>query len=349
MTPGRDHGQTLVVGGYGYRNLGDEAILAGLLTTLDRERVTVVSRDPSGTARQHGVRSASRAAAVPALASHANVVIGGGGLFGRDMGAIGRLLPLFGEAAARLGRTVRLRGVGLDHDIADGEARLLRRLLRVADEVVVRDLESVDVAEQLGVDAALAPDLSTFLEPASSAAAVRALASAGVDLMRPVVVLALTDVNPRLGDRVERAVAIVAAARPDLEFVAIPMSRHPAVAAHDDRLIAERLIHRVPTVRLLELDDPALALGVFGRSAAVIGMRYHSLLFADRMGAPLVAIPYAEKCRHWLAERGHAAVVPDGAALFEALDRAVRFPTGAASSARQSAARPAVAGGWRPS
>ena len=44
-----------MVGAYGYRNVGDEAILAGLLTTLGGRRVTVVSRSPAETSALHGV------------------------------------------------------------------------------------------------------------------------------------------------------------------------------------------------------------------------------------------------------------------------------------------------------
>ncbi len=47
----------LVVGGYGYRNVGDEAILASLLRALEGRRVTVVSRLPAETTAMHGVRA----------------------------------------------------------------------------------------------------------------------------------------------------------------------------------------------------------------------------------------------------------------------------------------------------
>ena len=93
----------LIVGGYGYRNVGDEAILAGLLERLAHRRVTVVSRSPEETSPMHGVRSVSIARALPELFRHRSLIIGGGGLFGRDMGGLGRLLPAFGLLAQGLG------------------------------------------------------------------------------------------------------------------------------------------------------------------------------------------------------------------------------------------------------
>ena len=325
-------GRTMVVGGYGYGNLGDEAMLAGLLTTLDRTQVTVVSREPRETTRAHGVRSISLRRAPLAIASHRTVLIGGGGLFGRDMGRIGRLLPVAGEAAARLGCTVRIRGVGFDRQMSPVRARLLRRLLRVASEVTVRDRESVEIARELGAAADLQPDLSTLVPPAGPAEALRALSATGVEPGRPVVILALTAVEPVLSKKVERAIGEVVAARPDLAFVALPMSRHPTVPTHDDRVLAARLTRRVPSIRLLEIDDPALALAVIGLSAAVVGMRYHSLLFADRMGVPLVAVPYAEKCRHWLIEHRQIPATPDAEGIAAGLARALRGTSEARAS-----------------
>lgn len=81
-------GPTLVVGGYGYRNAGDEAILGGLLRLIGRGEVTVVSRAPAETAATHGVRSIGLSEAPLAVRAHRGIVIGGGGLFGRDMGGL---------------------------------------------------------------------------------------------------------------------------------------------------------------------------------------------------------------------------------------------------------------------
>ena len=69
----------LVVGAYGYGNVRDEAVLAGLLAKLGDRSATVVSRDPAATARLHGVASVGIGGAISALGRHRSVVIGGGG------------------------------------------------------------------------------------------------------------------------------------------------------------------------------------------------------------------------------------------------------------------------------
>ena len=314
----------LVVGAYGYRNVGDEAILAGLLARLGERRVTVVSRDPEATRREHGVDAIAIGGAAGALLRHRSVVIGGGGLFGRDMGAIGRLLPAFGLTAAALGRRVLIEGIDLDARLTPTARLLVPSLMRRAAHVSVRDRRSVGLLRDRGVVADLAPDLSAWM-PAAPASDGRALLrSARVDIGRPVVGLALTGVVPSLAEDVLRAVVGAMDAMPDTQFVFLPMSRHPRVAAHDDLVLAHRLRELRPRLAVVEdAAHPSVVLAAFAQLTAVVAMRYHAMLFAERAGVPLVPLVYAEKTLRWLAERGLSAVPPATPRLLAALREAV--------------------------
>jgi polysaccharide pyruvyl transferase WcaK-like protein len=310
-----------VVGGYGYRNVGDEAILAGLVSALAGHRMTVVSRMPAETAARHGVRSVPVTAAVAELARHRSLVIGGGGLFGRDMGALGRMLPAYGLFASGLGRTVAILGVGIDRDLPVLAAQGLQRLARRAAQVMVRDQASLHVLEAWGVDADIGPDLSSWVEPASPATATALLRLAGIDTRKPVVGLTLTAVNPSLTDAVLAAVGDAMDAFPDIQFAFIPMSQHPFVAGHNDLLLGRRLRDRQPRLKLVEgWTHPSEVMALHGQLSVLVGMRYHSLLFADRGGVPMIPIAYADKVTGWLAERDQAAVEPRGADLIHHLD-----------------------------
>ena len=274
---------TLIVGGYGYRNVGDEAILAWLLRLLGPDHVTVVSRTPAETAARHGARSIGILGALPALRRHRGVVIGGGGLFGRDMGLVGRLLPLFGLVAVALGRDVAMIGVGIDAGMPRGVAFLTRALARRAGVVVVRDRASAAELATRGVAAAVRRDLSTLAPSAGRRDGMRSLRAAGLDPgRRPVVGLCLTAVNPGAVEAVVAAIVGVVDALPSIDFCLVPMSRHPFVAAHNDEVLARRLIAFRPRIRLLETEDPSVVLGVFEALSAAVCMRYHSLLFAER-------------------------------------------------------------------
>lgn len=313
----------LVVGAYGYRNVGDEAILDGLLHRLAGRRVTVVSRSPAETSAQHGVPSIGLGAAVSALRDHRAVLIGGGGLFGRDMGRVGRLLPLYGLLAAALGRTVLVEGVGIDSGLRGAHRLLVERLLAAARTVAVRDQASAAVLRGWGIDASVGGDLSARV-PAAPARIGRALLrAAGIDDKRPVIGLCLTSVNEAVAPAMIAAVGDLMRSHPELQFCFVPMSQHPWVAGHNDLLLARRMQADWPQLRILEgTHSPAAVLSLFGALDAVVGMRYHSLLFAERSGTPLVAISYAPKCDAWLAERGIRPVRPDARALARALARA---------------------------
>jgi polysaccharide pyruvyl transferase WcaK-like protein len=328
----------LIVGGYGYRNAGDEAILAGLLRLTGRDGVSVVSRAPAETAAIHDVRSIPTRDAPTTLATHRGLVIGGGGLFGRDMGTLGRLLPLAGLLATSLGREVTLLGIGADRDMPSTARRLLGLLGRRARGVVVRDVASRDVLAALGIEAVLAPDLSSLVDSAGAVAGRRVLEAAGLHpTRRPVVGLALTGIDAGLSERVEQAMIAAIDALPDVDFAVVPMSRHPFVAGHNDELLARRLAALRPRLRIVAPpDDTTKLLGLFEAFAAAVCMRYHSLLFAERAGIPIVPIAYAEKCRHWLAEHGRVNVEASPATVVAALGAALERSGGRARLVRRA-------------
>ncbi|MEX0626202.1 MAG: polysaccharide pyruvyl transferase family protein [Chloroflexota bacterium] len=312
----------LVVGAYGYRNAGDEAILAGLLRTLAGRRVTVVSRSPAETAALHGVCAIGLSGSVGALRRHRSVLIGGGGLFGRDMGRIGRLLPLYGLLAAALGRTVRIEGVGIDPDLTGIHRLLVRRLLQAAAQVSVRDGVSAAVVREWGFDVVASDDLSAHMPAAPAAIGRGLLRTAGVGEGRKVVGLCLTAVNDAITDRVSAAVLAAMRRHPEMEFCFIPMSQHPYLEGHNDLVLARRLQASWPGLRIVEgAHHPSALLSLFGSLDAVVGMRYHSLLFAERAGVPLVPLSYAAKSDAWLAERRLRAVPATVAGLSRALAR----------------------------
>jgi polysaccharide pyruvyl transferase WcaK-like protein len=317
----------LVVGAYGYRNLGDEAILAGLLRELGTEaRLTVVSRSPAETEALHRVRAVGLASVIGELRRHRSVLIGGGGLFGRDMGRLGRLIAPFGVLAAATGRTVAVHGVGIDRSLPITSVQALRLLARQATAFSVRDSASLATAAGWGIEAALVDDPSGAMPSASRQEGRALLRGAGLDLSRPIVGLSLTDVEPAIGRQLAPAVRQLVDALPEVQFCVIPMSQHPFVPPHNDLLLGLRLQAEVPRLAVLKgFHHPSRVLAAFGVLSGAICMRYHSLLFAERARTPIVAVPYAEKCETWLAERGMAATPLTGPALVDSL-RSVMAP-----------------------
>jgi polysaccharide pyruvyl transferase WcaK-like protein len=311
----------LVVGGYGYRNVGDDAMLAGLLELLRNRRVTVVSRAPAETSAMHGVPSVGLGSAARALRAHRSVVIGGGALFGRDMGRVGRLLPAFGLLAAKSGRQVFIEGVSLDRNgrgvVAD---RAVRELLRAAGRVVVRDSQSAEAASEMGIDASIAPDLSAHMPLAPTPAGRQLLRLAKVQFRSPIVALCVTAVNCEVAERLEPALIEAIESLAEVEWCLVPFSQHPFVASHNDLLFARRIQSLAPQVRIVDGHyHPALVMAMLRHASVVVGMRYHSLVFAERLQLPLVPISYATKCDSWLKERGLTSTLVASGAVRAAL------------------------------
>ena len=155
----------LLCGYYGFSNLGDDAVLANLLSLLSPHfAVTVLSAHPHDTARQFGVRSISRTnlIAVRNAARRADLfLLGGGNLLqnetsNRSLYYYTHLLRL----AKRMGcRTCLLGGIGRLN--AWGEAAV-RRALPCLDGALLRtprDIERLDgLTDGKAVPHALLPD-----------------------------------------------------------------------------------------------------------------------------------------------------------------------------------------------
>lgn len=312
--------RVMILGAYGMGNVGDEAILGGLLQRATaRERLVVVSGAPAETEALHGVRAVGPSGALPALRDVDALLIGGGGLFSRHMGRFGRMIPLFGLSALAMGKPVTIEGVSVDRSLPPMAKPFLIQLARRAVRVAVRDQHSARVLRAWGIDAAVEPDLSTYLEPPGKEESMGTLASTGLDPTRPVVGLCLTAVEPNLDPVLEMMPAVIERL-PGVQFCFVPMSRHRSVSRHNDVLPARRIQRRAPDLRILTgLHHPREVLGLFSHFSAAVCMRYHSMLFAQRMGVPVIGIPYAQKCESWMREHRLRTVPLTEDALVEAI------------------------------
>ncbi len=322
----------LVLGAYGYRNAGDEAVLAGLLAELGSATpVTVVSRSPVETTMLHGVPAVGLVGLPRALGRSRSLLIGGGGLFGNGMGRLGQLIAPIGLLAAAGGRRVAITGVGVDADIPIATVAALRLLAPRLAGLGVRDSGSATVLAGWGIEAVVGDDLSEAMVAAPAEEGRALLAAAGIGFDRPIVGLCVSS----LGDeafvlQLEAAIGFLLREVPTVEYCLIPLSQHPFVPGHNDLLLARRLRRASPRLAVLEdTGDPARLVAAFAFLSAVVSTRYHGLRFAARAGVPVVGIGATAKVRHWLAERGQVPTPLSGAhvthAVRSALERSVQW------------------------
>jgi polysaccharide pyruvyl transferase CsaB len=296
-----------ISGSYGGMNLGDEAILQGILGELRAStsaEITVFSRNPADTLARHrvehaiNVRALTRKEATPVIRKLDLFVLGGGGiLFDDEAEAYLREVLIAHEA----GVPVMLYAISAG-PLARRTSRLAvrdalnaspRTVITVRDRLGLRLLEDVGVTQEIHLTA----DPAFLLEP--EALPVEALKAEGVDLQGHVVGFSVREPGPAAPDiDPEQYYALLANAadfvveRFGAEVVFVPMEKfdvqhsHGVVAHMRFPERAEILRRRYSSRQILDL---------MGRFDFAIGMRLHFLIFAALQGTPFSALPYASK------------------------------------------------------
>ena len=267
----------VVSGYYGARNLGDEALLAGLLAGLRARAagvVQVLSMDPAHTRAVHGVPARQRLRGLPAALLGSDVLVSGGGGLLQDVTSARSLGYYLGviRAARFLRRRVVVYGQSLGPLSVGGQRRVQRALRGLP--LGLRDAPSLALAQRLGLPATEVADAALALPvpPASQRDALVLVPRGGL----PQATMALR----ALGEEAQaRGLGVeVLACQPALD--------QPEVA---------RLHTRLPELRQLPAEPPEAALAALAGARLVASVRLHGLVLATVAGAPHVGLAYDPK------------------------------------------------------
>ena len=296
-----------ISGSYGGMNLGDEAILEGVLgglrASLEAE-VIVFSLNPADTLARHPVeqainpRSLTRKEIAPVIGSLDLLILGGGGiLYDADAPTYLREVGL----ATDLGVPVLLYAISAGPLTTEASRRAVREALNASEAIAitVRDRESCRLLDDVGVrsEVRLTADPAFLLEPEPLSAAV--LEAEGVDFSRDLVGFSVREPGPAAPnidpDEYHEMLANAAdflIERFDAEVLFVPMEKidvrhsHAVVAHMRNAERAEILRRRYSPRQILDL---------MGRFEFVVGMRLHFLIFAALRGVPFAPLPYGSK------------------------------------------------------
>jgi polysaccharide pyruvyl transferase CsaB len=167
MSAGRKPVRLLMTGGYGFGNLGDEAILGSVLQMIqgDRElnsRIRVISGNPRTTGLYHpgiekAVEGSEEAFEREIRKAHA-LLFGGGGIF-YDFGNPNlenlRARCRMAQNALEKGKELLFLGIGIDNLELEQNKVVLRDVLQKATLITVRDSRSLRSLRQIGFDGAV--------------------------------------------------------------------------------------------------------------------------------------------------------------------------------------------------
>ncbi len=278
--------KVLISGYYGFGNLGDEALLSGLVKGLQEKghRVTVLSTDPAATTRLHGVAAVHRlGAALPALLHHDALVSGGGGLL-QDKSSARSLHYYLG--LLRLAKLLRKRAVVYAQSVGPLSPRGEKATAKVLQglKVAVRDEASQRLLAGLGVRAALTADAALLLEATKTS-------GAGA----PVLLIPRAGYPDITAGLVTVARALVGAGQGVAAM---------AIQENEDRPCLYEMASRVPELQLWRARTPGEALAHIARARYVVSARLHGLVLAAVAHRGFSGLVYDPKVAAFLEEVG---------------------------------------------
>jgi polysaccharide pyruvyl transferase CsaB len=303
-----EHGRKLrigISGSYGGMNLGDEAILQGIVGEIRRNvsaQITVFTRNPADTLARHRVeravpvRELTRKEITPEVQALDLFVLGGGGiLYDRDVDGYLREVNL----AHEVGVPVLVYAISAGPLASSASRRKVQQALNACAIVTVRDRQAYRLLEDVGVTSELhlTADPAFLMEP--EPLPIEALTAEGVEFERPLVGFSVREPGPAAPDiDPDEYYALLANAadfvieRLEADVVFVPMEKfdvqhsHGVVAHMKNAERAEVLRRRY---------SPAQVLDLMGRFEFAVGMRLHFLIFAALQGTPFTPLPYASK------------------------------------------------------
>jgi polysaccharide pyruvyl transferase WcaK-like protein len=306
-----------LVGLYGVRNLGDEAIRETIERGARRFGAEVTwysTRRPQEDPRAVRLRGRGFPRYLHACLAADRVVLGGGGIL-KDEG-IGLPLELLATAGiARLrGRPVTLLAVGVGPFYSRLGRVAVAATARLACIRTVRDAESARSLEGLGVGA-----VEVGADPMFSGLyAVPEAASPTQDAARPRALIA---VRPWFHMDADHGRRRWPAFRDALAALVTELARRgwtvelACLYWPEDRVAAEEIADRAGDAEALTVVHGPMTWPELVRRAqasdVVVAMRYHGLAAAAVAGSPVVALPYEPKVQSLATELEVSAVPVD--------------------------------------
>jgi polysaccharide pyruvyl transferase WcaK-like protein len=321
--------RTLSIGWFGEGNLGDEAMLEGLLAVLRRALgeidATVMSGNPARTAAVHGVRTIPRQA--PERSGFRNVTLlrevaradlvtlGGGDLIREQADGVVPALNWLARirTALALRRPVALIGVSVGDLEAPRVRRAVSDYLRRIPLIAARDSASAAALTELGAedvwtigDLALESWTPDVVRPQRSAGPVRIGVATREILGRGRSVPADADEHLRreLAIALDELVTTL-----DARVELIPCrTRGPQPRPDDDARAGEALAAVARTGATWTRHQSPSSAAEFGAIAReldlVIAVRLHGAVLSAAAGRPLLGISYDRKVSGFLEDLG---------------------------------------------
>lgn len=311
----------VVCGYYGFGNIGDEAVLSGLIWGLRQtgyqQPITVMSADVADTQRQHKVEGVERTdlpAIWRALRRAKTFVLGGGSLI-QDVTSVRSPVYYLGMhwLARRAGCSTVWLGQGIGPVKRDWLRRWIHYEARRARAIVVRDRDS---AQLLGESARVqvGADLAFLLPEAEATSGWLRLQKMGISRGKPLIGIAIRPWGGVSGEErihylLQRLIHEMVE-QWQVQVLLIPMQPSRDVA------LCQKLAEVAGGKAQVFTDAAELnaVREVLACCQMLVGMRLHALILGAMSGVPALALSYDPKVRaFWSQLEPRYVVEMDGA------------------------------------
>jgi polysaccharide pyruvyl transferase CsaB len=295
-----------VISGYfGFRNMGDEAILAAMIEHLTEaahgSEIVVLSKDPIHTKKAHNVFAVSRTdlLGISRELADADLFISGGGSLLQDVTS-SRSVPYYlglVTLAKAMRKPVFFYAQGIGPLNLKFSKFLVKTVGNLVEAIAVRDKSSLALLKSLGVTK---PEMYVAADPVFGLKRGHG-ARKGSELLHACEIptqggpLVIVSVRPWLA--APGYIQAVVAACDDLVKTCSAIVVYVPFYRAQDAPISQACIELMQE-RAYMLDchmSPGEILSIMEEADFVIGMRYHALVFAVATATPFVALSYDPK------------------------------------------------------
>ena len=303
----------LILGYYGFRNNGDEAVLKAIVDSLLAKdpglRICALSMRPKLTMVMHGIRAINRYN-LPRICyelSRTKLLLTGGGSLIQDVTSTRSLLYYLFiiRMAMKFGARNMLFANGIGPLKSMRNRARSGRIINNVDMITVRDKRSAEVLREIGIEAPLvelAPDIAFSLMHSDNSAGLTRLKSLGVEGgYFCVAIRSWKQLKPGFESQIAEFSDYVSCTH-GLSPVFITMQ--PV----NDEEISRRVISLMESYGCFfgagnDLDE---ILGVISGAKFALCMRLHTVVYAAGAGTPVIGLVYDPKVKSMMDSLGQS-------------------------------------------
>jgi len=291
----------LISGYYGYGNSGDDALLKAMINSLRELKedisITVLSQSPADTAKTYGVNAVPRFKflEISKILKRTKLLISGGGSLIQDITSRKSLMYYLWiiKQSLKRGAKVMLYANGIGPVVRPGNKRKAAKVLRNVDMITLRDEQSREVLENLGLST---ENVIVTADPAFclEAKAVDVSKICGFGESEKYCVISVRPWKENDAEFEQKMAEICNYSIEKHKILPLFLPMQPSF----DLEISNKILRLTKAQLGKALSDNLSVeeiLGIIARAEFVIGMRLHTLIYSASMGVPVIGLVYDPK------------------------------------------------------